>query len=40
MQQMDEYKDEGEEYRDEHVCYVWVGPDFAISDYEESETLD
>ena len=33
-------KDEGEEYRDEHVCYVWVGPDFAISDYEESESLD
>lgn len=33
-------KDEGKEYRDEHVCYVWTGPDFEISNYEEAETMD
>lgn len=33
-------KAENEEYRGEHTCYVWIGPDFAISDYDESNQMD
>ena len=29
-----------EEYRSEHVAYVWTGPDFNLADYPESEHLD
>lgn len=33
-------KDLGEEYRDENVCYVWVGPDFDIMDHADSTDLN
>ena len=33
-------KDQGEEYREENVCYVWTGPDFDISDHADSTQLN
>ena len=33
-------QDVGEEYRDEHTCYVWKGPEFDASEHEESAQMD
>ena len=30
----------GQEYRDEHTCYVWRGPDFDVRDYADSSEMD
>ena len=31
---------DGEEYRDEHTCYVWMGPEFDSAEYADSENVD
>ena len=33
-------KDQGEEYRDDHVCYVWQGPDFDLLEWSESANMN
>lgn len=33
-------KADGEEYREEDVCYVWTGPDFDASDFSDSTDMD
>lgn len=33
-------KDQGSEYRSEHVCYVWTGQDFDIMDHDEDSRTE
>ena len=33
-------KDETKEYREEHVCYVWKGPDFNALEWSESQEMN
>lgn len=33
-------RDETQEFRAEHACYVWTGPLFSLDLFPESETLD
>ena len=33
-------KDQEQEFREDHVCYVWNGPDFDISQHDQTSNLN